>query len=268
MSTNTQRDYLWENLKDLPYFRALLRAVESRFYQDIGLPSPVLDLGCGDGHFASIAFNDKLDFGVDPWWGPLKEAQSRDVYWYLLRSEGAELPFPDGYFNSVVSNSVLEHIPELDPVIAEVNRVSKPGASFVFCVPNHRFLDTLSISSALDRLDLTSLGDAYRGFFNRISRHHTCDDPEKWEQRLNRYGFELDTWWHYFSPEAFHVLEWGHYFGLPSWLTKMIFDRWIISPTRWNLSLTYRYLKPVYSEKPVQEDGVYSFYIAHKVSSI
>ena len=48
-------DLLWQHLKDLPYFRALLRAVEARFYADLTLGEPALDLGCGDGHFASLA---------------------------------------------------------------------------------------------------------------------------------------------------------------------------------------------------------------------
>ena len=45
-------DLLWRHLQDLPYFRALLRAVEARFYQDIPLAEPILDLGCRGGHLA------------------------------------------------------------------------------------------------------------------------------------------------------------------------------------------------------------------------
>ena len=59
-----EKDYLWENIKDLPYFRAVLRAVEARFYQDIALSQPVLDLGCGDGHFASKTFEEKIRFSI------------------------------------------------------------------------------------------------------------------------------------------------------------------------------------------------------------
>jgi len=39
------RDYLWPQLQDLPYFRALLRAVEARLLQQVDLPDPVLDIG-------------------------------------------------------------------------------------------------------------------------------------------------------------------------------------------------------------------------------
>ena len=51
------RDFLFLQLRDLPYFRAFLRAVESSYYQDLPLPAPVYDVGCGDGHFASLTFD-------------------------------------------------------------------------------------------------------------------------------------------------------------------------------------------------------------------
>ena len=55
------KDYLWLNLRDLPYFRAMLRAVEAEFYQEFELPSPTLDLGCGDGHFELLVANGNGD---------------------------------------------------------------------------------------------------------------------------------------------------------------------------------------------------------------
>jgi hypothetical protein len=59
-------DLLWAHLKALPYFRAMLRAVEASFYQHTHFPSPVLDVGSGDGHFTEVAFNLRIDIGVDP----------------------------------------------------------------------------------------------------------------------------------------------------------------------------------------------------------
>ncbi len=262
---SSKRDYLWLHLRDLPYFRALLRAVEARFYEDIDLPEPILDLGCGDGHFASVAFEQPLDVGIDPWWQPLREANQRDAYRGLAQSDGAALPFPDRYFSSAVSNSVLEHIPHLEDVLIELARVLEPGAPFVFCVPNHNFLPNLSVGRALDAVGLHPLGDAYRAFFNRISRHHHCDPPEVWESRLRRTGFEIERWWHYFSPAALRTLEWGHYFGVPAWVSRILTGRWILAPTRWNLALTRRLIQPCYDESRQQEQGAYTFYIIHRV---
>jgi len=258
------RDFLGLQLRDLPYFRALLRAVEARFYQGVTLVPPTLDLGCGDGHFASIAFDHPLEIGIDPWWKPLQEARTRTVYQGLAQSEGARLPFPDAYFGSAFSNSVLEHIPDVDCVLTETARVLKQGAVFVFCVPNHNFLPSLSIGRVLDKFGLRVLGDVYRSFFNCISRHHNCDNPEVWESRLMAAGFRLEQWWHYFSPDALQTLEWGHYFGLPAWISKLMTGRWILSPTSWNLAITRRFVQRFYDEPAEQEKGAYTFYIARR----
>src|SRR5512136_2466556 len=140
MMMTTDKDFLWLNLRDLPYFRAMLRAVEAQFYQGIELPAPTLDLGCGDGHFAKVTFDRKLDVGLDPWAGPIRQAAKAGGYRSLVLADGAKIPFPDGHFASALSNSVLEHIPQVQVVLAELRRVLKLGAPFLFCVPNPGYL--------------------------------------------------------------------------------------------------------------------------------
>jgi SAM-dependent methyltransferase len=259
-----EKDYLWLHLRELPYFRSLMRSVEARFYRDIDLPGPVLDVGCGDGHFATVAFDRPPDVGLDPWSGPIHEAGTRNFYPTLVQAGGGSMPFPDHYFGSAFSNSVLEHIPQVESVLGETARVLAPGAPFAFCVPNHNFLPSLSIGQALDKAGLRALGDAYRAFFNRISRHYHSDPPEVWQARLARAGFEVERWWHYYPPEALHVSEWGHYFGLPSLVAHKLTGRWILSPTHWNLYLTERLVRPYYQANPVCENGVCTFYIARR----
>jgi len=259
------RDFLFLHTRDLPYFRAFLRAVESRFYQDIDLPSPTLDVGCGDGHFTQITFECKLDVGLDPWTGPIHEAGKRGVYALLTEADGGAMPFPDGSFSSALSNSVLEHIPQLDAVLNETARVLKPGAPFVFCVPNHNFLPNLSIGRFFDALGLKPLAQAYRAFFNKISRHVTCENPEQWSHRLEAAGFKVDRYWHYFYPAALAALEWGHYFGLPSLIIHFFTRRWHISSAYWNFAPTMAFLRKYYDEPVPQEKGSYTFYIAHRV---
>ncbi len=265
-TTNTTKDFLFLHISGLPYFRGLLRAVESCFYQDLlPLPAPVYDLGCGDGHFASLTFEQKIDVGLDPWHGPVHEAAKHGAYRSLVEADAAHAPFPSGYFATCISNSVLEHIPHLDEVLVETARLLKPGSLFIFCVPNNNFLPNLSIARFFDWIGLKSLAAAYRSFFNRISRHHHCDDPEIWRQRLEKAGFKIEKYWHYFSPSALAALEWGHYLGLPSLLSHALFGRWILVPTRWNLAPTLAALRPYYNEPVPQEKGAYTFYIARRV---
>jgi ubiquinone/menaquinone biosynthesis C-methylase UbiE len=252
---------LWRHISSLPYFRGFLRAIEDRFYQDINLPGPVLDLGSGDGHFASAAFAEKMDVGLDPWPSPMEEARRRDAYRLLVLGEGARIPFPDSFFASVTSTSVLEHIPDIDPVLQEVGRVLQPGGKFVFCVPNHRFPEQLSVRKVLDDLGLTALGQSYSRFFNRIARHAHTESPEKWQARLEKAGLRLEKTWDYFSPEALKILEWGHPLGLPSLVTKKLFGRWVLIPKKWNLALPFQRLRP-FMDDPVSLEGVCSFFIA------
>jgi SAM-dependent methyltransferase len=249
------KDFLFLHLRDLPYFRALLRAVESSFYQGLPLPAPVYDVGCGDGHFASLTFERRIDVGLDPWHSPVHEAKRHGAYHSLVEADGARAPFPSNHFSSGFSNSVLEHIPHVDQVLVETARVLKPGAPFYFCVPNTRYLTGLSISRVLGR--------PYTEWFRAISRTHHADEPEAWRRRLERAGFQLERWWHYFSIPSLRVLEWGHYFGLPSLLARALTGRWILSRTGWNLGLTEKYVRRFASTEPV-ENGTYTFYIARK----
>jgi SAM-dependent methyltransferase len=262
-----ENDFLFRHVRDLPYFRGLLRAVESRFYQDLDLPAPVYDLGCGDGHFASITFRKRIDVGLDPWRGPIREALERGAYSGLVQADAAHTPFPAAHFASGFSNSVLEHIPHVQDVLNETARILRPGALFVFCVPNGNFTQFLSVARWLDRVGLGGLGATYRRFFNRISRHVHCDAPGVWATRLRIAGFEVERHWDYFSPAALAALEWGHYLGLPAAICKALLGRWIVAPWRVNLWLTLRLIRPHYNEPTPQEPGAYTFYVTRRAAS-
>lgn len=254
---------LWRHISSLPYFRAFLRACEDRFYQDIDLPEPVFDLGSGDGHFASVAFKRKLAVGLDPWAAPMREAKQRNAYRMLVLGEGARIPFADSSFAAVTSTSVLEHIPDIQPVLQEVGRILIPDGKFVFCVPNHRFPEMLWGRKVLNGLRLKKLGQVYSRFFNWISRHAHTDPPDIWRQRLSEAGMQVEDTWDYFPPSALHILEWGHPLGLPALFSKKVFGKWILVPKRWNLAIPWRMTRK-YLKDPRSSEGVCSFFVAHK----
>lgn len=252
-----------EQLRSLPYFRALLRAVEADFYRDFKLAAPVYDLGCGDGHFAKLVFAHKLDVGLDPVHESLREAKVWGAYNGLVQALGNRAPLPSGHFASAISNSVLEHIPDLQAVLNETGRLLRPGALFLFCVPNHRWPENLSIAGFLQRLGVKGLASAYTRLFTRISRHVNMLSPEEWQHKLDEAGFDIEAWWHYFPPTALHALEWGHYFGLPSYLSRKLFGRWILAPAGWNLNATQRAFQAL-ANGGADPAGTYSWYVARR----
>jgi len=257
------QDLLWLNIRELPYFRGLLRAVEGRLVKQIELPGAVLDLGCGDGHFSSVTFDHPLDIGLDPSMKIMRDAQKRNVYRLLVQAEGAMMPFASSSFSSALSNSVLEHIPHLKQVLSELARVLKPGAPFVFTVPNPGYRSKLSVSNALEALRLGRLARSYQEWFMRMSRTVNLWNEQEWTRLLKEAGFQIEEAVRYFSPSALHVLEWGHYFGVPCLLWRWLTGRWIIAPMRWNLWLTEWMVRHYYEESP-SEEGTYTFFLARK----
>ena len=256
-------DLLSRYIKNAPAFLGMLRAVEAGFYQNVALPDPLLDLGCGDGMFAALAIQQPVTAGIDMDWSGLCEARERSVYQAVVQAGAVKLPFRSEYFESVVCNSVLEHIPDVESVLSEVCRVMRSGARLAFCVPSERFLELLSISSGLRRLRVKRLAKAYEAFFNLISRHYHCDAPIVWNKRLEKVGFDVEYQHYYFSKKALRALEWGHYLGLPALVAKRLTGRWVILPTDANLWLTDKILRP-YFEESRPSVGAYLFFVVRK----
>jgi SAM-dependent methyltransferase/4-amino-4-deoxy-L-arabinose transferase-like glycosyltransferase len=256
-------DLLWRQLKTIPAFRAILRAVEARFYGCVELPAPVLDVGCGDGHFSQMTFPGRLAAGIDPWWNPLKKSAQAGQYDVLAQAMGNRLPFPDNHFASAFSNSVLEHIPDIQPVLNEVNRVLQLNGRFLITMPSHYFTDWLGGAAFFEKLGSEGLADWYRQKFNAISRHAHTDPPEVWAARLAQAGFEIERWQYYFSKEALRALEMGHAQGIPSAMMHALTGHWIVAPWESSLKWTDRWLRPYYDE-PFGETGAYLLIVARK----
>lgn len=252
-------DLLWQHLLELPYFRGTLRAVEGRLMRVIDLPRPMLDLGCGDGHFGSVAFEMAIEVGVDPAIRLLHEAKRRNAYYHLTNAEGAHLPYPQAYFASVFSNSVLEHIPVVEPVLRELARVLQPGGTLVFTVPNPSYLSELSLFRMARGLGCRRLGELYARWFRRATRVHHLDWEDTWGERLGVAGFDLLKAIRYFSPGAMRMLEWGHYLGVPSLVSHWLTKRWVLLPSKFNLWLTERQVRRYYDEH-LRADGAFTLY--------
>jgi ubiquinone/menaquinone biosynthesis C-methylase UbiE len=101
-----------------------------------------LDVGCGPSILPEWRHGEERDLvrrarrivGIDVDKGGLVRNQSvRRVL-----GDVSNLPFPDGRFDLVSANMVLEHLPEPAAQLREVWRMLKPGGAFIFITPNVR----------------------------------------------------------------------------------------------------------------------------------
>lgn len=259
----TDRDFLVEQLESIPAFRAFLRSVESRRLAALDLPRPILDLGCGDGTFAQATFSEPLDFGIDPSAHAVGEARQRGMHCDLRVGEGGKLPYADGQFATVLSNSVVEHIPDIDGTLEEVRRVLRPGGLFVFTTPSEHFAEFLFFADLFRRIGLKRLSKSYENYFNRISWHYRTDSASVWTARLERYGLQVRESHTYFSRSASHVFDLCHYYSAVCLIYRKLTGRWIIAPFRANFALIEPLLRHYYDE-PAPAQGAYLYFLCER----
>jgi len=123
------RSYLWEGLKQF-----------SKQSQD---GDKVLDFGCGNGRLLDIFKSKKIEyFGLDASEGLLREARERYkdelpegvVSTEFTNISSLELPFENGFFDSVYSIAAVHHIPSRElrqKLLKEFKRVLKPNGNIV-----------------------------------------------------------------------------------------------------------------------------------------
>jgi SAM-dependent methyltransferase len=101
----------------------------------------VLDFGCGAGHLVCAGLDAGLRIrGADVYYSGSNaraEAQSAGLLGASVWEMTAGLlPFPDASFDLVVNNQVMEHVVDLDAVLAEISRVLRPGGVVLSLFPS------------------------------------------------------------------------------------------------------------------------------------
>lgn len=168
---------------------ALWRAAEVAILREQRFDPPVLDLGCGDGIVTAAVLN-RVALGVDPERVQLARARMRGIYDRLEPAQIQDLALEPERFGTILSNSVLEHVPDLDPVLAAASCLMRPDGRLIFTVPSERFSTSLVLHSA-----------GYRAWRNRALQHRNLWPVNRWARALTRAGLEIEMCRSYLRPE-------------------------------------------------------------------
>lgn len=96
------------------------------------LSGELLDVGCGEMPYRSFLPPAVRYTGIDvPQANAFAMRGSEDV----VAFDGRAIPFPDASFDIVLCTEVLEHAAEPQTLIAEIERVLKPGGKLIATVP-------------------------------------------------------------------------------------------------------------------------------------
>jgi ubiquinone/menaquinone biosynthesis C-methylase UbiE len=121
---------------------SLVRKYETELILNLLSPRPgetILDAGCGTGIFThDILLSGSKVIGLDLSLPMLKRAQSKlkGYPFQIVLADMLSVPFPEGFFNKVLSVTALEFIEDGEAAVGELFRVTKRGGCVVAATLN------------------------------------------------------------------------------------------------------------------------------------
>jgi SAM-dependent methyltransferase len=114
-----------------------MKAAVARFYwSHLGDAQRVLDMGCGSGGIGHYRPAGRQVYGLDRDARRLAAAQPAYAWVAVWDFDAApHLPFPDSFFDAVVTKDILEHLLKPWKTLADIHRVLRPGGQVLASVP-------------------------------------------------------------------------------------------------------------------------------------
>jgi SAM-dependent methyltransferase len=189
----------------------------------------ILDYGCGNGELIKLGEKKGFNFyGVDiSFPHNTKNLLIEEGYFdrNIKQLVNELIPFSSDFFDIVVSNNVIEHVADLDLVLAEISRVLKVGGIFIALFPvKETFIEWhLRIPFA----HWFNKGTNFRLYFGRVLRQlgmGTHKDYKGLAWSKLQFGY-LDNCTNYRSRKVIFS-TFSKYFQMKSIEAKYISFRW------------------------------------------
>jgi 2-polyprenyl-6-hydroxyphenyl methylase/3-demethylubiquinone-9 3-methyltransferase len=194
---NRPGDIWWDETAGLSMLRTALNPARFGYFRSVlterlhinphGVAT--LDVGCGGGllaeEFARLGCHVT---GIDPSGPSLETAHAHAAASGLSidyrAGVGEALPFPDRSFEIVYCCDVLEHVADLDRVIAEIARMLTPGGVFFYDTINRTFLSKLFAIKLAQEWRLTRFAPPHLHDWDQFIK------PTELQALMSRHGLE------------------------------------------------------------------------------
>jgi len=242
----------------------LFRAIEANIFSKIKMQSPVLDLGCGEGFFSSLIFKRKeISLGLDISFSYASIAVKRGIYRQMIIADACNLPLSNDSFMTIFSNSVLEHIINVDALLKEAARVLRRGGKFIFTVPAKHYGENFWLSRLCRVLGFKKQEELYIRRINRNLKHYNLLEPGEWGYRLRKAGLHLEGFRYYLPKDTEYEYSFLDFLGVGRFVVGNLVRKLHV-PQRLAFSLFKKLLDRYYITN-LDSNGGCLFLIAIKV---
>lgn len=216
--------FIKKYLENRPMFMAIIRSQEAMLFQKYNklIKGKILDFGCGEGFFTELVFGKKrINVGLDLFNNKrVEEAKKENIYKKISLYNGNIIPYPDNNFNIVISNCVLEHIPNIDQALKEILRVLKPNGFFLTSTMTSQWENNLFGSKIF--------GKKYINIMRKTQVHFNLFSNKKWQTYFKKACFKINSINGYLYKKSAFYLDIFHYLSIGSLISYKLFNKWIL----------------------------------------
>jgi ubiquinone/menaquinone biosynthesis C-methylase UbiE len=165
------------------------RAWEYAAYSRWRLYGRVLDIGCGDGQFFRLIWPLIQDvIGLDIDLTAAGAGKKSGVYRTVHITSADQIPEPDESFDCIFANCSLEHMENIDEVLAEIFRCLKPGGTLLCSVITECFTQWSVLPNFLDMAGYNDTAKRLQNEFINYHRLKNTFSTEEWRTKLADTG--------------------------------------------------------------------------------
>jgi SAM-dependent methyltransferase len=132
----------------------------------------VLEIGCGEGTFARMLDLPCEKWGVEPESEVASKASALFDHFFTGTFEQVEQHIPNDFFDLIICNDVIEHVPNHDHFLQKIFQKLSPHGYFIGSVPNVRYykvLNDLLLKKDWNYVEAGVLDSTHLRFFTKKS---------------------------------------------------------------------------------------------------
>ena len=201
-NSNAGRNETWRSASRTKNLEWILNNLPDN--KKVTLKGPYLDIGCGDGSITASIYTNLINNNQNNEPICLEHGDERPGFNTLVTRETDIKKLKSDYFNTISALMSLHHIPTIESMMSDIDRISRPGSIFVmrdhdfnYCISNfeskrdaRQFLDWVHVLYYLAESDNKS--DSIDWLYNmpRTDIVYQYQPMSYWDGLLSKIGFK------------------------------------------------------------------------------